>query len=63
MTLEKFMIKAIKKFEKENKDGQIRNVYAWEFCVDGALFNIEYVDGFGRYQETQIYIKEEKNEN
>ena len=56
--LASLMVKAIKKFAKENKGKEKRNVYAWEFGGDSALFNIEYVNKDGEYHEMQIEVKE-----
>lgn len=57
VTLGALMVKAIRQFEKENKNYEIRNVYAWEFGGDTALFNIEYVDKNGEYHELQIDVR------
>lgn len=57
ITLEELMVKAIRQFKRENKNYEIRNVYAWEFGGDSALFNIEYVNEQGEYHELQITVK------
>lgn len=58
-TLEEAMVKAIRQFKRENKNFEIRNVYAWEWGGSSALFNIEYVDEQGEYHEMQLNIKAE----
>ena len=61
LTLEEAMVKAIRQFKRENKNYEIRNVYAWEWSTghtsSHALFNIEYVDEQGEYHEMQINIR------
>jgi hypothetical protein len=60
VSLAKLMVKAIKQFEKENKTYEIRNVYAWEFGGNSALFHIESVDENLEYHAMQIEVKEEE---
>lgn len=57
LTLEEAMVKAIRQFKREHKNFEIRNVYAWEFGCNSALFNIEYVDEQCEYHELQIRIE------
>jgi hypothetical protein len=57
LSLAKLMVKAIEQFEVHHKYGEIRNVYAWEFGGNSALFNIEYVDDNGVYHELQIGVE------
>ena len=57
--MEELMIKAIRQFKREHRDCQIRNVHCWEYStkrgvIDYALFNIEYVDKDGDYEEVNI---------
>lgn len=55
-TLENAMIKAIQQFKKSHKAGTIRNIESWEWGCNSALFNIEYVDEQGEYNNLEIRI-------
>lgn len=57
LSLEEAMVKAIRQFKREHKNYEIRNVYAWEWGGSSALFNIEYVNEEGEYEELQINIR------
>lgn len=56
ISLEELMVRAIRQFKRENKDFEIRNIYAWEWGGNYALFNVECVDKKGEYQEIQIRV-------
>ena len=56
-TLEEAMVKVIRQFKREHKNFEIRNVYAWEWGGNSALFNIEYVDEQCEYHEMQIRVE------
>ena len=57
ISLEELMVRAIRQFKRENKDFEIRNVYAWEWGGNSALFNVEYVNKEGEYEEIQIRVE------
>lgn len=60
--MENLMIKAIRLFKKEHKNGEIRNCSAWESSgshgkVTYAMFNIEYVEeSGGEYKSVQYQV-------
>lgn len=56
ISLEELMVKAIRQFKRENKDFEVRNVYAWEWGGNSALFNIEYVDDKKEYCEMTVRV-------
>lgn len=57
VSLEELMVKAIRQFKRENKDFEIRNIYAWEWGGNSALFNVEYVNKEREYEEIQIRVE------